>query len=1285
MATLENVPLLEEDEDTVELTVMSALFKKEAKYFIGVRMVGHAGKVKTELSPITTRPQFKNGTFAFALPTRKLSGNTDLTVRFGAFVAMPNADGQLMPPKLLGQVDFDIHSMSTRLVRGETVFEKLDIERRIEAADGSVRRLIVGRVSFMLHLIGVGDGVVAGVGEADACTLDVIAHRAAQLPLRPPGIGGMRRPPDAVIECRLVPPPSHQVLQDCDNIKFGPPAAMPPNLSAQYLQGMEQVARSVTPRAAAETRISINSCNPTWNEIMNLSVLENMVDAGYLLRIDAIDTGQASKDDEESMGVIIASASIPLNELQTNHDYNIALQCPRRARHSGMEDPTVPGGGSSHIALDQSANLEGGDGDTKEKYSTMYTTVTLRSSVQQDLSFFTNNDEFGKRVSVYIEAMSTPLNISPQPFDVVIVTHLVSAKHVAGYEASLKSANSADMPPMPMTRFVTIPELTPNDTFAKNKKDHSMMQSLLKISPAAVWNKHRRPRWEYSVNFDVGQEHPGFGHYPDKNDDLGLVFMMFAKPDAGYNSKHELMAYGVIMVPPEAPCDGRSITFAGIPIQMVGNTFKQAPLGDDYIPEVLEGVDPNVDPNQLLLRVRLKVWKSKSYAKYLLDGENGAPPDLSSGAINWIGAASKLVHGHSNSLGSAVLSAQTAEANTGDAEAVRDEAKRRYEKRRKGDDDKRKEVENEANAISEKWKQKRMGDEESNKKKEEDLLKQKKEAEEKVKKEAEEKAKKEAEEERKRKEDEKKLKKDELDKKRKIEAEAKKKKEEARKKKEAEEKAQKEKLDAARKKKEEEQRQLKEKKDKAATKIQSKQRANVAKKELARKKALLEAQKAKYAARYKKKLEALQTALNEYRSICDVNLKDAEKRESEQEELKAMTSASNILVAARFRPLMGRELKLGTGKVSDELKIPEKEGQEVDFRENVFTMDYVFGMKSSQDIIYKPAQAMVGSFTKGFNSTIFAYGQTGSGKTWTMFGDVNSEENMGIVSRSCAQVFSYMKETKEKDGINTELKVSMIEIYNEQINDLLNKAGKNLQLREDIDQGVYIPTLREIKCDNIAGVVKILNQGFAGRATSSTKMNDESSRSHCLVQLRLDQTKDGGNYKKSSRLNLVDLAGSEKVKKTGAKGSALKEAQSINTSLSALGKIIRMLSDSQMKDSKKKKSTEEEAKTSGNSKKNRRKTAAPSKEKHIPYRDSKLTRLLQHSLGGNTKTMLLVACSPHDDNFEETLSTLRFASRARMISNITSVNATSTNLDGFKATGTTAPELREQLQVRDLC
>ena len=119
---------------------------------------------------------------------------------------------------------------------------------------------------------------------------------------------------------------------------------------------------------------------------MNLSVLENMVAAGYLLRIDAIDTGQATKDDEESMGVIIATASIPLKDLQLNHDYNVALQCPRRARHSGaarmLESASVD-------QLDQSANLEGGDGVSEDKYSTLYTTVTLRSSVQQDLNFFT--------------------------------------------------------------------------------------------------------------------------------------------------------------------------------------------------------------------------------------------------------------------------------------------------------------------------------------------------------------------------------------------------------------------------------------------------------------------------------------------------------------------------------------------------------------------------------------------------------------------------------------------------------------------------------------------------------------------------------------------------------------------------------------------------------------------------------------------------------------------------------------------------------------------------------
>jgi hypothetical protein len=1228
MATLENVPLLEEEEDTVELTVMSALFKKEAKYFIGVRMVGHAGKVKTELSALTTKPQFKNGTFAFALPTRKLSGNTDLTVRFGAFVAMPNAEGQLMPPKLLGQVDFDIHSMSTRLGRGETVFEKLDIERRIESADGSVRRLIVGRVSFMLHLIGVGDGVIAGVGESDACTLDIIAHRAAQLPLRPPGIGGMRRPPDAVIECRLIPPQAKDVLKDCDEIRFGPSDDMPPNLSIAFLQGMEQVSRSVTPRALSETRISINTCNPSWNEIMNLSVLESMIESGYMLRIDAIDTGQASKDDEESMGVVIASATIPLKELQTNHDYNVALQCPRRCRHSGMDNINDDNFGSTQPGLEQSGNLEGGNGVDGERYSTMYTTITLRSSVQQDLKFFGKNTEHCRRVRCYVEALATPMNVTPQPYDAVVVTHLVSAKHLLGYESSLNGGSSSDMPPMPMTRFITVPNLSPSDAFTKNEKDHSIMQSLLKISPAAVWNKYRRPRWEYTVQFDVGMEHPGFGHYPDTNDDLGLVFMIFAKSDAAYSTKHELMAYGTVSVPPEAPSDGRAITFAGIPIKLVGNTFKQEKMSTDYIPEVLDGVDINgVDDNQLLLRVKLNVWTSKSYARYLLDGENGAPPDLSSGAINWIGAASKLATGHNNDLGSAVLSTQVSEANTGDTEAVKEEAKRRFDKRRKLEHDKRKENEDEITAISENWKKKRDAEKNSKKKEEDAIIQKKKDEEELMKKKEEEAIKKKKEEEEKRiqleKENNKKALED-MRKKKLKEEEERKKKEELRLKKEKELIEKKKKQEELKKKEDERRRLIKLKNDNAAIKIQSKQRSINAKKELSRRKALLEAQKAKYALRYKKKLDALQTALNEYRAICEINLKDAEKREIEQSELAAMTSASNILVATRFRPLMGRELTLGTGKISDELKVELELGQEIEYRDAKFTMDYVFGMKSSQDIVFEPAKAMVTSFTKGFNSTIFAYGQTGSGKTWTMFGDVNSEENMGIVCRSCKQVFEYMKDIKEKDkDMIVTLKVAMIEIYNEQINDLLNTDSKNMQLREDTEQGVYIPNLKEMNCDNLKGIVEIIEKGFSGRATSSTKMNSESSRSHCLVQVRLDQTKEGGNFKKSSRLNLVDLAGSEKIKKTGAKGDALKEAQNINKSLSALGKIIRMLSDGQSKTSK---GDDDKDTKSDNRKKNRRKTSQPKVEQHIPYRDSKLTRLLQNSLGGNTKTMLLVAC-----------------------------------------------------------
>ena len=602
------------------------------------------------------------------------------------------------------------------------------------------------------------------------------------------------------------------------------------------------------------------------------------------MRIDAIDTGQACKDDEESMGVVIASASVPLKHLQGCHDYNVALQCPRRARHSGMEDPNIPGGGKvapGQEGLGESMNVEGGDGGP-EKYSTMYLTLTMRDSVQRELAFFEKSGpELGKRVEVYVEAMANALNVSPQPFDLVVVTHLVAASHVKGYEASLKAATGDSMPPLPLTRFTTdlsgntASTLKPADTFPSNRENHSVMQSLLKITPAAVWNKHRRPRWEYNVNFRVGDGHPGFAHYPNGDDDLGMVFMMFAKKDAAYGTKHELMAFGVVNVPPEAPCDGRSITFAGIPITMVGKTFKQAAMPADQVDEALPGSTPGDD--SLLLRVRLRVWKGKNYARYILDGENGAPPDLSAGAINWISAASKLATGGTSDadLGAAVLSAQTAEASVGDTDAVRDEAKRRYEKRRRQDEDRRKALEDEAAATAEQWKKKRAQDDASTKQKEE-AVRKKKAADEAAEKKRAADAKAKEETERKAAEAaEAKMAAAEREKKRKADAEAKRKREEAAAKKKAAE-------EAARKKREEEARLKKEKEDGAATLIQSQQRKKVAKAELARRKALLEAQKAKYAARYRKKLDALQNALDEYRAICSTNLKDAELREKEQ-------------------------------------------------------------------------------------------------------------------------------------------------------------------------------------------------------------------------------------------------------------------------------------------------------------------------------------------------------------------------------------------------------------------
>lgn len=268
-------------------------------------------------------------------------------------------------------------------------------------------------------------------------------------------------------------------------------------------------------------------------------------------------------------------------------------------------------------------------------------------------------------------------------------------------------------------------------------------------------------------------------------------------------------------------------------------------------------------------------------------------------------------------------------------------------------------------------------------------------------------------------------------------------------------------------------------------------------------------------------------------------------------------------------------------------------------------------------------QSIIKDVMEGYNGTIFAYGQTGSGKSYTMMGsDIYDEELQGIIPRSVMTVFNEI----ETVDIETEftIRCSMLEIYRERLNDLLIPQDMqiNLKIKEAPQRGIYVDGLTEECVGDPKELFECIDYGNSNRKIASTEMNSESSRSHSLFFLCVEQKFTNGTEKKG-QLNLVDLAGSEKIHKTKVEGENLEEAKKINLSLSALGNVINSL-------------------TSG--------------KDHIPYRDSKLTRLLQESLGGNYKTTLMVACSPHPRNFEETISTLKFAIRAKTIKNKPKVN-----------------------------
>ena len=337
-----------------------------------------------------------------------------------------------------------------------------------------------------------------------------------------------------------------------------------------------------------------------------------------------------------------------------------------------------------------------------------------------------------------------------------------------------------------------------------------------------------------------------------------------------------------------------------------------------------------------------------------------------------------------------------------------------------------------------------------------------------------------------------------------------------------------------------------------------------------------------------------------------------------------------VRVIVRCRPMNEREKNL---KCKPCVTMESKRGQctiknpgDPKAPPKMFTFDGAYYTDSTTENIYNEiAYPLVEGVCEGYNGTIFAYGQTGCGKSFSMQGIVNPPTQRGIIPRAFDHIFETVSVV---EGTKYLLHASYCEIYNEEIRDLLGKDVKaKLDLHEHPEKGVYVNGLSMHSVHSVHDCEKIMEKGWKNRATGATLMNADSSRSHSIFTISLEmstQDEAGEDHIRAGKLNLVDLAGSERQAKTGATGDRLKEATKINLSLSALGNVISALVDG--------------------------------KSKHIPYRDSKLTRLLQDSLGGNTKTLMVACLSPADNNYDETLSTLRYANRAKNIQNKPKIN-----------------------------
>ncbi|XP_051144568.1 kinesin-like protein KIN-14S [Andrographis paniculata] len=323
----------------------------------------------------------------------------------------------------------------------------------------------------------------------------------------------------------------------------------------------------------------------------------------------------------------------------------------------------------------------------------------------------------------------------------------------------------------------------------------------------------------------------------------------------------------------------------------------------------------------------------------------------------------------------------------------------------------------------------------------------------------------------------------------------------------------------------------------------------------------------------------------------------------------------NIRVFCRNRPLKEDEIANGSTSVLDHDSCQENELQIIcsDSSRKQFKFDHVFRPEDDQEAVFLQTLPVVTSVLDGYNVCIFAYGQTGTGKTYTMEG---THENRGVNYRTLEELFRLIE--KRSSIIKYELCVSMLEVYNEKIRDLLiddsNQPDKRLEIKQSAEGTQEVPGLVEARVYNTEEVWRLLRAGSQARSVGSTNANELSSRSHCLLRVTIVGENLVNGVRTRSHLWLVDLAGSERVSKTEVEGERLKESQFINKSLSALGDVI---------------------------------SALASKTSHVPYRNSKLTHLLQSSLGGDCKTLMFVQISPNAADLAETLCSLNFASRVR--------------------------------------